>query len=118
MRYVELPEAVVTDVRKYVVMRDRRDTRVGDLRDKYESLVESVTQIAEDKMYSEWLDGTVDLDVNPFSLRAFATQLAEETIEVYAMKIKDEAAKKLLKFLFDPNSFEDEEDEEEDNEEE
>lgn len=109
LRYIEVPEAVETEIRKFVVMRTKRESLVGDVNDSYEALVAKIANIAEDKVYEKWLDEDMDADINPLALRAESIRLAEETIEVYANKIENEAAKKLLKAIFETEELEAEE---------
>lgn len=109
MRIIELPETIVKDIKDYVVMRNRRDTKIGELHDRYEYLVSEVTQRVEDQMYDQWLDEEVEVGVNPIFLREAASQLAEETIESYSQQIMNECARNLLKFIFTMNEPEDQE---------
>ena len=109
MRSIELPETIVRDIKDYVVMRNRRDTKVGELHDRYEYLVAEVTQRVEDLMYDMWLEEEVEVGVNPIFLREAASQLAEETIETYSQQILNESTRKLLKFIFTMKEPEDQE---------
>ena len=106
MRYIEVPETVESEIRKYVVMRKKRETLVGDLNDLYEGLVEKIAAIAEDKAYAKWLDEDMDAEINPIRLRASAVRIAEETIEYYATKIENDAARRLLQAIFNTDEFE------------
>lgn len=117
MRYIEVPETVETEIRKFVVMRSKRESLVGDVNDAYDALVAKITDIAEDKAYAKWLDEDMPFEIDPVRLRASSVRIAEETIEVYANKIEEDAARKLLKAIFDPDSLEDEDEgnEEEEN---
>ena len=109
LRYIEVPETVETEIRKFVVMRKNRKSLVCDVNDTYESLVAKIADIAEDMAYAKWLDEDLSASINPVVLRASSVRLAEETIEVYANKIEEDAARKLLKAIFDTDSLEDEE---------
>ena len=117
LRYIEVPETVETEIRKFVVMRSKRESLVGDVNDSYEALVAKIADLAEDMAYAKWLDEDMPASINPVVLRASSVRIAEETIEVYANKIEEDAARKLLKAIFDPASLEDEDEgnEEEEN---
>ena len=104
-----MPETVETEIRKFVVMRKNRKSLVGDVNDTYEALVAKIADIAEDRAYAKWLDEDLSASINPVVLRASSVRLAEETIEVYSNKIEEDAARKLLKAIFDTDSLEDEE---------
>lgn len=118
LRYIEVPETVETEIRKFVVMRKKRESLVGDVNDAYDALVAKITDIAEDRAYAKWLDEDMPTSINPVLLRAQMKHLAEDTIEVYADKIEEDAARKLLKLIFEAgdNESEDLESEEEENE--
>lgn len=120
LRYIEVPETVETEIRKFVVMRKKRESLVGDVNDAYDALVAKITDIAEDKAYAKWLDEDMPTSINPIALRAQMKHLAEDTIEVYADKIEEDAARKLLKLIFEAgdNEFEDLESEDDGNNEE
>ena len=120
LRYIEVPETVETEIRKFVVMRKKRESLVGDVNDSYEALVAKIADIAEDRAYAKWLDEDMPASINPIALRAQMKHLAEDTIEVYSNKIEEDAARKLLKLIFEAgdNEFEDLESEDEGNEEE
>lgn len=109
LRYIEVPETVETEIRKFVVMRKKRESLVGDVNDTYEALVAKIADLAEDMAYAKWLDEDLPASINPVILRASSVRIAEETIEVYANKIEEDAARKLLKAIFDPDSLEEEE---------
>ena len=109
LRYIEVPETVEKEIRKFVVMRSKRTSQVGEVNDAYEDLVAKIADIAEDMAYAKWLDEDMPAQISPVRLRAQATRLAEETIEVYACKIEDEAARKLLKAIFNTDELEAEE---------
>jgi hypothetical protein len=51
--------------------------------------------------------------INPVALRESSVRIAESTIEVYANRIENDAARNLLKAIFDPDSLEAEEEEKE-----
>ena len=114
LRYIEVPETVESEIRKFVVMRKKRESLVGDVNDSYEALVAKIADIAEDRAYAKWLDEDMPASINPVVLRASSVRIAEETIEVYANKIEEDAARKLLKAIFDPDSLEAEEEGESD----
>jgi hypothetical protein len=109
LRYIEVPETVETEIRKFLVMRSKRESLVGDVNDAYDALVAKITDIAEDKAYAKWLDEDMPANINPIALRAQMKHLAEDTIEVYSNKIENETARKLLKLIFEAgdNEFED-----------
>lgn len=111
-RYIEVPETVETEIRKFVVMRSNPESLVGDVSDAYDALVDKITDIAEDMAYAKWLDEDMPASINPVVLRALSVHLAQDTIEVYANKIEEDAARKLLKAIFDPDSLEAEDEEE------
>lgn len=108
LRYIEVPETVESEIRKFVVMRKKRESLVGDVNDTYEALVAKIADIAEDMAYAKWLDEDLSASINPVVLRASSVRLAEETIEVYANKIEEDAARKLLKAIFETDDLEDE----------
>lgn len=111
MRYIELPESIVKDIRRFAVMRDKPDTKLGEISELYDGLINTVTEQAEDIAFNSWLDFETDeVGMNPIDLHNSAVALAQETIEVYVQKIKIDAARNLLKAIFNPT--EDEEAEE------
>lgn len=109
LRYIEVPETVETEIRKFVVMRSNRESLVGDVSAAYDTLVEKITEIAEDKAYAKWLDEDIPGAINPITLRAMSIRLAQDTIEVYAIRIENEAARKLLRAIFETDELEAEE---------
>ena len=106
MRYVELPDSIIRDIRDFSVMRSNPQTIVRELSDRYEYLVAEVTQRVEDLMYDQWLEGEVEVGVNPVKMREASTQLAEMTIDVYLNKIEGEAAEKVLRHIFNGDNKE------------
>lgn len=108
LRYIEVPETVESEIRKFVVMRKKRESLVGDVNDTYEALVAKIADIAEDMAYAKWLDEDLPASINPVILRDSSVRIAEETIEVYANKIEEDAARKLLKAIFETDELEDE----------
>lgn len=107
MRYIELPDTIVKDIRRFAVMRDKPDTKLGEISELYDGLIKTVTEQAEDIAFNNWLDFEKDeVGMNPIDLHNSAVSLAQETIEVYVQKIKIDAARTLLKAIFNPTEDE------------
>ena len=109
LRYVEVPETVEKEIRGFVVMRSNRKTLVGELNDTYEALAAKISDLVEDRAYAKWLDTDMPESINPVALRATAVRIAEETIEFYANRIETDAARRLLKAIFETDELEAEE---------
>jgi hypothetical protein len=111
MRYIELPDSIVKDIRRFAVMRDKPDTKLGEISELYDGLIKTVTEQAEDIAFNNWLDFETDeVGMNPIDLHNSSISLAQETIEVYVQKIKIDAARNLLKAIFNPTEDEEADD--------
>ncbi len=111
MRYLELPDSSVKDIRRFAVMRDKPDTKLGEISELYDGLIKTVTEQAEDIAFNNSLDFETDeVGMNPIDLHNSSISLAQETIEVYVQKIKIDAARNLLKAIFNPTEDEEADD--------